>query len=294
MLLLSYGSFGQTPDYFANDPKWACGLWDSDQWGPAPIIPKNSTYLYYLNGDTLIGTQTFHRLFWRGETYEGGSTPTSVWNSHSGYYLRQDNKSIRFYNSQIAVDSLLVSYNYEIGDTVRGNIFWMCGHENDTIQKIDSILINSEYRRVFYLDSISGPVITEGIGHQTSVTGSSGEFIQPICVAAGFEYSIDCFGLGEIPYWDSQGSNGNCFLNVSLEEGPAIEFSIYPNPASHQITISSNLEIEYTTTIFDLSGNITVNSIEKIIDISSLSSGIYLIEVNWLDGNKSRKKLIIK
>ena len=208
--------YGQIPDYFANDPKWVCGYWNSDQWKP-PIQPTTSTYVYYLNGDSTIGGVDYHKLYSRGLTMGFGPLPINTFDGFTGYLLRQDNRSIRFWSTQIEADSLLVSYEYQIGDTVRGDVFQEC-NSHRTIQKIDSVLVNSEYRRVLYIDSISGPVITEGIGHQTEINGSIGEFIDPLCIGLGFDWSIECFGYGLTPYWDSQGTGGNCYLNVGVEE----------------------------------------------------------------------------
>ena len=108
ILHMSMVYFGQVPDYFANDPKWVCGSDNSDQWGPPPYQPTTSYFVYYLNGDTTIGTEIFHRVFWRGKTYAGGIHPSKIWDGHSGTYLRQDGRNIRYYNDQIGVDSLLV------------------------------------------------------------------------------------------------------------------------------------------------------------------------------------------
>jgi hypothetical protein len=86
-----------------------------------------------------------------------------------------------------------------------------------------------------------------------------------------------------------------CSETISLPETTnSKQLLIYPNPARNQITISANLEMGFTTSIYNLSSNLVLTSLEKTIDINSLSSGIYLIEVNWLDGSKSRNKLIIK
>ncbi|MBD3638272.1 MAG: T9SS type A sorting domain-containing protein [Crocinitomicaceae bacterium] len=293
ILQLSVISYGQVPDYFVNDPKWVCGLWDSDQWGPPPAIPTTSTYVYYLNGDTIIGTETFHRIFWRGETYAGGPNPTNTWDSHSGTYLRQDGKSIRFYNTQIGVDSLLVSYDYQVGDTVKGDIFQECGYSQDTIQKIDSILINSEYRKVFYLDSIAGPVITEGVGHQVDLNSQTGEFIKPLCQGIGFDYYIHCFGFGDVPYWDSQGTNGNCYLNVSIEELDDLNFLLYPNPASDYLLVKIDLDYE-SISVISLDGKVCLTGNSTILELQNLKAGSYIVEVKLSSGGVARKKVILE
>lgn len=280
-LFMLESAYGQIPDYFANDPKWVCGSWSSNQWNP-PYIPATSTYVYYLDGDTTIGGHIFHRLFGRGETHYAGPLPSFTFDNFTGYYLRQDNSSIRFYTNTIGIDSLLVSYNYQVGDTVKGDIFQACSYFHDTIQKIDSILIDSEYRKVFSLDSINGPVVTEGIGHQVDLNDQIGELIGPLCQGIGFDYFIFCFGLGTIPYWDSQGTSGNCILNVNVGENEPGTSGVYPNPFRSFLNVRSIPNTTVEIIIYDLTARIILRKyFMQEIQISTLflENGIYLYEL---------------
>jgi len=280
-LFYSYlSALGQTPDYFANDPKWVCGLWNSNQWNP-PFVPSTSTYVYYLNGDSTINGTVFHRLFSRGETVYSGPTPSDFFDSFTGYYLRQENRNI--YSYMGSTEQLLVSYDYTVGDTVRGSIFQACGLEQSTIQKIDSVLINTSYRKVFYLDSLFGPVITEGIGHQLQINSTSGEFIFPLCQGVGFDYSITCFGLGNTAYWDSQGLGGNCFLNVGVKENNIANVQIYPNPFADCLFIKSKNAKELNVVIYDFWGRKMLEknfTKEFQLSTSLFDAGVYFIVIN--------------
>lgn len=253
LLFFSSLSFGQTPDYFANDPKWVCKLWDSNQCG-SPFIPSTSTYVYYLNGDTIIGSHTYHLLFTKGEEIFDYGGDTIPFNHFTGYYLRQENKSIRFiYDYYGWTDSLLVSYDYQVGDTVRGDYF-QNSYSTDTIQKIDSVLVNTEFRRVFYLDTIEGPVIIEGIGYKFEPWSDLGEFIAPIVFGIGWGYFINCFGFGDTPYWDPYGTGGNCYLNVDIEESEAAESGIYPNPFNTNLNVRSVPGTDSEIILYDILG----------------------------------------
>ena len=284
-LLISSYSYSQIPDYFANNPSWHCGLWDSNQWGPPPFVPTNNDYVYYLTGDTLIFGQSFKIVWRRGEVWQNGPTPQSTYDIHSGYYLRQEGRSIRFYTEDNGVDSLLVDYDLQVGDTVKGDIFSICGFSQDTIQKIDSILIGSEFRRVFYLDSISGPVVFEGMGHLVNNSGdNSGEFIQPICTGIGFDHSIKCYGQNEVPLWDPIfGTTVNCHVNVGIESEDNIHMEFSPNPATDMLNVKiPNLFSNGQLVIYDLQGKIldrvevTDSSIQ--LDVSDLDNGTYLMK----------------
>jgi hypothetical protein len=82
-------------------------------------------------------------------------------------------------------------------------------------------------------------------------------------------------------------------LSTNTKEINKNEFSIFPNPASNFITISSNIAIK-NIEIFSALGKRVLQRTSKelndnTIDISNFASGIYLLKIN----NKQFKKLII-
>lgn len=69
------------------------------------------------------------------------------------------------------------------------------------------------------------------------------------------------------------------------------EVILSPNPVSEQLVITSeNLQIE-TITIYEVSGKIVkqFNTVEGSIDVSSLSEGVYFIEINSEEGKHIKK-----
>jgi len=76
---------------------------------------------------------------------------------------------------------------------------------------------------------------------------------------------------------------------------------LYPNPASQFINISLNntSEIIDNVIIYDVLGKIikevkSISSNSATIDTSSLSKGVYLLEITTENGLKQNKKLVIK
>jgi len=75
-------------------------------------------------------------------------------------------------------------------------------------------------------------------------------------------------------------------------------FSIWPNPASDNVTISlAGMENDYAVNVFDSQGRLVVNKIltsqDTVLDTSGLSTGIYMVSIS--DGERTEvKKLIIK
>jgi hypothetical protein len=76
-----------------------------------------------------------------------------------------------------------------------------------------------------------------------------------------------------------------------------LDFSFYPNPASHDLTLESSTHIS-SYQIFDINGKEVLaedqlNSMQKSIDVNTLPPGIYILKVNGLKSS-STQKLIIK
>jgi len=74
-----------------------------------------------------------------------------------------------------------------------------------------------------------------------------------------------------------------------------VDISIFPNPNSGIINISHNLNSDYAVTIYDLTGKQVLQSVIKNqIDISGLSSGLYIVEFKSKDGNYPLIQKLVK
>ena len=75
-----------------------------------------------------------------------------------------------------------------------------------------------------------------------------------------------------------------------FENNSNTNLSIYPNPATTQLTIDVAAQIN-NINILDLTGKIVFNSTtnESIIDVSMLSKGIYLLQVNTSNGIATKR-----
>ena len=75
-----------------------------------------------------------------------------------------------------------------------------------------------------------------------------------------------------------------------------ISSKIFPNPASDNIQITSNYQINKVN-IYNTLGELliakTINKQECSMNISQLNNGIYLVELIDDNGNKSCKKILI-
>ncbi|WP_343664514.1 T9SS type A sorting domain-containing protein [Chryseobacterium mucoviscidosis] len=90
-------------------------------------------------------------------------------------------------------------------------------------------------------------------------------------------------------------SNQRISLNLDLRENTNNDnfVNIYPNPASDFIKIESKVKI-ISWEIYDISGKNILKGNQDRIDIKSLISGSYLININFEKGIRQSKKIIIK
>lgn len=217
-LFICFESSGQTPDYFANSPTWNCGYWKLGQMPPSSETLDQ--FVYYLDGDSTISGELYHRVFKRGIT-DSLITPNpidSLFDYHTKIYIRQVDRTIRFCDISLnIVDSLLVDYTTQVGIAPQGHVFIGIPTANN-IQKIDSVQINSEYRRVFHLDTLVGNRFIEGIGHQSDTINEIGEMFLPEWTnAGGYQNFIYCYGQNSQSYWQST-INSSCELTVTINE----------------------------------------------------------------------------
>jgi surface protein len=73
-------------------------------------------------------------------------------------------------------------------------------------------------------------------------------------------------------------------------------FSIYPNPTQNQLNITLEQEIEYSMSIYNSHGQLlldkSVQSKQNNIDVSALSTGIYILTIKTKSGQQSNFKFI--
>lgn len=80
----------------------------------------------------------------------------------------------------------------------------------------------------------------------------------------------------------------NCGYTLSNEVFQESNFSIYPNPVSDFLNITSDFDIE-SICILDIQGKELLKSISTKLDVSQLKTGIYFIRINSSNNNTIKK-----
>jgi hypothetical protein len=83
-------------------------------------------------------------------------------------------------------------------------------------------------------------------------------------------------------------------FGITTDEMPAgindvadVNFSIYPNPASDKLTV--NAEGLREVSILDVAGRTVATSATNVVDLTSLSAGVYMVRVVTANGTASQK-----
>ena len=253
-------------------------------------------YGYKLAGDTVIKGMAYHKVNEIGG-YQTFLPSGEAFYNIDFYYaaIREDTlKHIYMYDTTIHRDTLLYDFNIKIGDTLNQYNSPGWSGRKAVVTKIDSIFIGSSYRKQFVLGFDS---IIEGIG---STEGLFDGIVPPFEI-----YSLlDCFSQNNDMIYSSSilGPHDSCsklYLGVNSLSGPKGQFSVYPNPASMNVTISyllpqgqNNAVLRLYNTMGQIEYSKNMNSTNSTINenVSGIPCGVYYytLSVNGLvtAGNK--------
>jgi len=78
---------------------------------------------------------------------------------------------------------------------------------------------------------------------------------------------------------------------LATDEVSKSQTSIYPNPTKGEINIKTDKKIK-SSTVFDLSGKVLLQSNSEKVNISSFTKGTYLLKVEFADGSTKTEKVI--
>lgn len=265
----------QIPDYFGNNPNWS-----ENYYGGTPFTNFFAeSSLTYMDGDSTIGSYTYHKLYKDGQGASGYTYPPTdnyFSYSHSLYMLvRQENRKIYYYDNFGQADELLISYEGPVGAYLEA-----AGSFGYEILAIDSVLIGSEYRRLLYIDTSDYPkFVVEGIGDiQPYGSVIHGGGLSTELFQSGIENFLDlCYGQNGLSLYPEASSGTMCHLTqVGLEEAFGSSIKITYNPSEELIQISGSEE-DFLLTVWNSIGQAIVRANGPSISSSSIAAGVYIV-----------------
>lgn len=291
-LILACSTQAQVPDYFANNPQWRQN-WTFGYYWPCLHIHN---YVYYLNGDSIVGNYSYKKVFKRGKVdYQWNAAPPSdmcdtSWLFNDFYTLiRQDNQEVYLCDLN-GVDTLLYDFDLAVGDTLP--ITWNQWMDDIVVTTIDSILVGNSYRNIFNLTEV-GPtsnILIEGIGFDGGLLEM---FPFP-----EFPSFLLCFVLNDTTYYPSYGYPCDLTVDVPVFSNEK-EFKWYPNPVINKLTIEFfNPSIIDRIIAFNTGGQEIYLRFEQtnpnkvVVDFLDMRKGLYTLQLNIRNSTSLKLKVI--
>ena len=148
---------------------------------------------------------------------------------------------------------------------------------------------------------ISGPFLIQLSGFNSGLFSNGSVVKTSVSVPANYSPQIEgIVSINANEYYISAEENlpnasglySFSVSTLSVDSYDDVSISFYPNPAKHNITLSHN---DCSTKIYAITGQLVKSSDNKHIDISDLTTGIYLVKIEGKNTDSSAlKRLIVK
>lgn len=251
-------------------------------------------YKYYTDGDTVINTQTYVKI---KKTEIPSINNVNIYPTYTGA-IRQDtlNKKIYIVLTDSTTERILYDFSLQVGDTVNSVLHDLAsdclGFGVETISLIDSVLINGNYHKVFYIQGSCADMslsYIEGIGSSYGLIFPN-RFDQK-------ESHLSCTKVNGLTYYPSNTWPCNLPTNVENLDKNHL-FDVFPNPVSNEINIIIPDTENSTANIITLLSPIgqiliteKISNTKNTIDISLLPKGLYILTIS-VNENIFTKKII--
>ncbi len=80
---------------------------------------------------------------------------------------------------------------------------------------------------------------------------------------------------------------------VSVHDVSFVDYSLYPNPAREQVTVTSSENLEQAV-LYDMSGKEVLRTTANAINIGALAAGTYVAKLKFQNGGEATEKIIKK
>jgi hypothetical protein len=242
----------------------------------APDLVYNSIYRDFIDGDTIINSIEYYKIYNSGYWYYGFFPVGDLFyfdHLLHGFLREENHKWYTFYENK---DTLLFDFNLDVNDTVYSAYTFLDG-DPITISAIDSILIDEEYKRRLHLyceDAGVAEYIIEGIGATSGLFENMWFF--------EWHSELVCYAKNGISVWGAPTEECDLAVKINEFQGNDILCSISPNPSKDFITLSIPAGFwKVKFTLINVIGGIVHQDLLESpssckINVNSYPSGIYL------------------
>ncbi|MBS1584235.1 MAG: T9SS type A sorting domain-containing protein [Bacteroidetes bacterium] len=225
-------------------------------------------------------------------SYVGDTTIDSFGYRNFGFgWVREDSIAKKVYLREQDSDILLMDYNLKVGDTFVGPYYQF------PVLKVDSTQINSVWHKVWYFPFYTGGwyydidtiYVVEGVGCLETPTFMVADYSG--CIECGQPF-IYCFSNNNttpplLPQTGWLDNTTSCatypHLSVNTLHRSGAWINIYPNPATHDINITSSeniTEISIANVLGQTVFEQKCHGKEFSVNVTSWTVGTYYLKIN--------------
>lgn len=262
---------------------------------PNPVL-MDSYYTYFIKGDTLVNGTLYHKIYKNGYSHEHCNFGNTVnnWFYYDSVYTgayREDTltKTVYFLFANNSSECLLYDFDLNVGDTIKDACqisLW------GTVSSIDSILIDSNYRKRINFSSFQS--LIEGIGTTSGL-------IEPF-FSLEIGATLLCFKQNNQILYPDTATTCDLITASGEIENPVKDLKIFPNPASAELNINfiidkqSFVELHLFNSLGEkikvfTEGNIKQGENRINFSAEDIPKGIYFLRIK-IDENEITKKIV--
>ncbi len=231
---------------------------------------------YCMNGsDTLINSTDYKKVNYCEGAYKAA--------------IRNDNGKVYIVPPDSTTEYLLYDFTLEVGDTL-GEFYYESPYEwpqisqhDIIIGEVDSVSINNIYHKRINVDVTYW---IEGIGC------AQGLFAEPYTNVSEYMGELMCMSQNDTTLYP-QVSYSSCLLPIGIEESMNNTITLYPNPATTQLTITG-----YTPAYLKLCNTLGQTVAEATntttLLVGSLPKGLYVLQVFDAKGGLVKAEKVVK
>ena len=245
-------------------------------------------------GDTIVNSITYKKLYQQDGSYWPSYFTALNPLSYVGA-CRQDSAAKKVYKLPLgtgATEVLVYDFNLQVGSIITGTN----GNHNDTVKKIDSMLIDGTYHKRYL---VFDTMVVGGENFLIEGVGSSGNFLGPVFNYLQFEGSaaLNCFNHNFIIGDGYYGTTCPVAITDIHQFSANNYLKIYPNPAQNNFTVEVSNTDKQTISVFDVNGKLILSQTitgTTNIDAGNLVAGVYNISITNNQSTTNKKLIIVR
>lgn len=257
-------------------------------------------YSMVISGDTVIGSQTYHKLNIHGVQVISTSLTSQCPNTVPVYKgaIREDvnNKKVFIVPPSANSEQLLYDFNMQVGDTLKGYLAsGIPPSMPDTVISIDSVLVGNNSRKRWKINPYYQIYFIEGIGSTYGLVERSPGRMMDLGT-----HNIACFKQNDITlYLNTSITTCNLITSVNSVEKNSTSIKAFPNPFSTHTTLQTDkLFKDATLTVYNSFGQqvrqlTNISGQTVVLPREHLASGLYFIRLTQDNKIFSADKLVI-